>query len=254
MQKRGLRVRTAFFLATVFTTTFFGGWRYSMSLLAILLAHEFGHYLVALRYGLKPTLPLFLPAPPPFGTFGAFIQLTARIPNRKVLFDLAAAGPLAGLVVAIPLTALSIAYADPTPISTDQVILGTPLLFKFLEWLIHGTLTGQQIILNPVAFAGWVGLFITGLNLLPVGQLDGGHIAHAVFGRLSRAVSLAAVFALALFAGMQYFFFIMLLLLFGMHPVPIENADISLGSGRKKIAGILFILFVLCFIPKIVVR
>lgn len=254
MQMRGKILRLALFVATVATTTLSGGWKYSASLMAILLAHEFGHYVAAAHYGLSPTLPLFFPSVPPFGTFGAFIQLTVRVPNRKALFDVAAAGPLAGLAVAIPLTALGIACTGPMPVNTGELALGTPLLFRFFEWLMRGIPASPQLGMQSVVFAGWVGILITGLNLLPIGQLDGGHVSRAVFGRASHAISLAAIFVLVLFTGMQYFLLLMFLLMFGMRPIPIEDPDTPLGNGRKLLSAALFALFVLCFIPKIFVR
>lgn len=185
------------------------GLPYSVGLLAILGIHELGHYFTAKRYGIRVTPPYFIPVPMALGTFGAFIQMRSPIENRRALFDVAVAGPLAGLVVAIP--ALLIGLRTSTVITGDggaaQMMMGTSagssILFALLAKLSVGSSLeyGHVLRLSPLAFAGWLGLIVTALNLLPIGQLDGGHMAYAMFGRrVGTVVSTVAMWSLVLLA------------------------------------------------------
>ena len=179
------------FVLTIGSTWLAHGVWYAVAIVSILLAHEMGHYLMCRKYKIPATLPYFLPFPfpalNPFGTMGAVIKMEGRIPTRKALFDVGAAGPIAGLVLTIP--ALIIGLKLSTVIKVDQtpefsIYLGESFLFSQLSKLIIGNLEqGYDVVLHPVAFAGWAGLFVTALNLLPIGQLDGGHILYALFGR-----------------------------------------------------------------------
>jgi membrane-associated protease RseP (regulator of RpoE activity) len=165
------------------------------ALLSILLAHELGHFLACRRYGLDATLPLFIPGPPfplAIGTFGAFIRIRSRIRERAKLFDVGAAGPLAGFVLAVAWTivGLRLSHIIELPSKGSPLEFGESALFWALRRLIVGEPpTGQDVVLHPIAMAGWLGLFVTSLNLLAAGQLDGGHIAHAMFGRAHRVIS-----------------------------------------------------------------
>jgi membrane-associated protease RseP (regulator of RpoE activity) len=177
---------------------------FSFTLLLILGAHEMGHYLVSRRHHLDVTLPYFIPAPPiPFiiGTFGAFIRIRSPIRDKRALLDVGCAGPLTGVLVCIPviLVGLKLSVVTITGRSEETVILGEPLLFKLLTWLALGPLTPQEnVVLHPVAFAGWIGLLVTALNLIPVGQLDGGHVAYALFPEYHRYISLGMLGLLVL--------------------------------------------------------
>src|SRR5262245_58765443 len=184
---------------TVLTTTFavglvmlggiIKGAVYSFTVLSILGAHEMGHYIACRWYGVRATLPYFIPVPiPPVGTFGAFIKIKSSIPSRRALFDIGIAGPLAGFVFALPAAFIAHYFATPAaPVDMSQggFIIHSPLLFKFFERLLH---LPPVLELNPVMWAAWIGVLMTSLNLLPVGQLDGGHVTYAVFGRRGHRV------------------------------------------------------------------
>jgi membrane-associated protease RseP (regulator of RpoE activity) len=185
------------------------GLPYSIGLLSILGIHELGHYFTARRYGMRVTPPYFIPAPFALGTFGAFIQLRSPAENRRALFDVAVAGPLAGLVIAIPALLIGLqhsavipeaAFAYPSSLATS---VESSALFAVISKLALGDALeyGNLVRLSPLAFAGWLGLLVTALNLLPIGQLDGGHIARAMFGyRAGRIVSTVAMWTLLLVA------------------------------------------------------
>lgn len=244
------------FVLTVASTWFVGGVFYSVAVMAILLSHEMGHYLMSRRYGIPATLPYFLPFPlSPFGTFGAIIKMKGVIINKKALFDIGVAGPLSGFIVSLPCVFFGIMMSTVTPVteSMSYLRLGDPLLFKLFQWLMIKEIpAGHDVMLHPVGYAGWVGLFVTALNLLPVGQLDGGHVIYAVFGAGSRwafAVSILALVALALLYNPGWLFLVLLLLIFGMrHPEPLD-AETPLDTGRKVLAIIMLVVFILSFTP-----
>ena len=169
------------------------GLPYSLTLLLILGAHEMGHYVASRRWGMDASLPYFLPAPSLLGTFGAVIRIRGRISNRNALMDVAVAGPLAGLAAAVPALLVGLMMSRLAPGgSSFGIELGTPLLFDGLAWLVHGPIRrGQTIFLHPVAFAGWCGLLVTSLNLIPAGQLDGGHVIYTLLGRWHAKISVA---------------------------------------------------------------
>ena len=181
---------------------------FSGALLFILGSHEMGHYYYGRKYGVDITPPYFIPAPPfisPIGTFGAFIKIKSPISTRKALFDIGIAGPLAGIVASIPVLLIGIKYStivDITGKSGEQgLVLGNPLIFSFFSYIFFGKLPeGKDLYLHPVAFAGWVGLFVTALNLIPSGQLDGGHIVYSLFSRkLHRVTSIVMIAVLLVF-------------------------------------------------------
>jgi membrane-associated protease RseP (regulator of RpoE activity) len=161
------------------------GAQFCSALLGILLAHEFGHFIAARLHKVDASLPFFIPIPylSPFGTMGAIIQMKSRIPTRRALLDIGASGPLAGLAVAIPLYAWGVAHSKIIPLESGALELGTSLLSKLLDHLCAPPVpAGQDILLHPVASAAWAGMFVTMINLLPVSQMDGGHVAYALFG------------------------------------------------------------------------
>jgi membrane-associated protease RseP (regulator of RpoE activity) len=162
------------------------GAQFTGALLAILVTHEFGHYIAARIHRVPASPPYFIPMPmlSPFGTMGAIIRMSGRIRTRKALLDIGASGPLAGLVVAIPMYLWGAAHSRFVAIGGEGISLGESLLLKFLDFVAAGKAPpGMELELSPIAFAGWAGLFVTMINLLPVGQLDGGHVAYALFGR-----------------------------------------------------------------------
>lgn len=163
------------------------GAQFTGALLSILLAHELGHYVAARIHGVPASLPYFIPMPylSPFGTMGAVIRMSGRIPTQKALLDIGASGPLAGLTVAIPMYLWGAAHSTFVPVlgKSDAIFLGESILTKLFDRIAVGpTPEGMDLLLSPVAFAAWAGLFVTMINLLPVGQLDGGHVAYALFG------------------------------------------------------------------------
>jgi membrane-associated protease RseP (regulator of RpoE activity) len=243
------------FVLTILSTYFVGGALYSIAIMSILLAHEMGHYCMSRRYGIPSTLPFFIPFPfSPFGTFGAIIKMRGVVINKKALFDVGAAGPLSGFIVAVPcvLIGMKMSTVGAATPNAEYLRLGDPLLFKILEWLIIKPLPGQEVFLHPIGYAGWVGLFVTALNLLPVGQLDGGHIIYSVFGEKSRwayGLSIAALVALTVLYNPGWLALIVLLLIFGMrHPRPFDE-ETPLDRKRKIIAGVVLLVFILSFTP-----
>ena len=232
---------------------------YSFTIIMILAAHEMGHYIAARWYGVDATLPYFIPMPlPPVGTFGAFIKIKSPIPNKRALFDIGIAGPLAGFVFAVPAAFIAHYFAAPAPTvtATDGLIyFQSPLLFKFFEYILK---LPPEVELNPVMWAAWVGVFMTSLNLLPVGQLDGGHVTYAVFGsRGHKALALICYLAVILLAAYSiksgmwnwvvYAAILTLMIRIG-HP-PVLDESVELGTTRKLIAIIGLLVFILCFMP-----
>lgn len=172
----------------------FAGVPFAATLMSILLAHEMGHYLTARRHGVKQTLPFFIPAPTRLGTLGALLFLRSKPPNRGVLLDIAVMGPYAGLVLAVPAVAWGLAHSAGAPHPPSDLVLGDSLLFAGLRQLFQPG--APYIVMHPIAEAGWYGLFITSLNLIPAAQLDGGHVTYALFGRAHGMVSLGVSAAL----------------------------------------------------------
>jgi membrane-associated protease RseP (regulator of RpoE activity) len=232
------------------------GLPFACTLLAILLCHEMGHYFVARTHGVKASLPYFIPGPPFFiGTFGAFIRMRVPPANRRVLFDVGAAGPWAGIALAIPAVIIGLQLSEVRPLSPAEggIILGDSVLFSLLTRLTLGVSANEvSIILHPVALAGWLGLFVTFLNLLPVGQLDGGHIAYSLFGRYHRWVSRAFLLVILVlgFQGWQgWFIWAVLLSMLGVDHPPTLDLLASLDLRRKLCGWLTVGLFVLTFIP-----
>lgn len=255
----GLTVITTILVGILWLGSLNAGIIYSFSVLAILASHEMGHYIACRWYGVEATLPYFIPMPiPPVGTFGAFIRIKSPIPSRRALFDIGIAGPLAGFVFAVPATFIAHIFAQPALPSgsaDDVIYLQDPLLFKFFQQILH---LPSNLELNPVMWAAWIGLFMTALNLMPVGQLDGGHITYAVFGRRGhRAVavlSYLSIIGLAIYSirgglwnWVVYAVILTLMLRVG-HP-PVMDEEEPLGLPRKIVAVIGLIVFILCFMP-----
>ena len=270
------KVHILLFMLTVFSTllagalmqgadvisnpiSIFKGIPFSLTLLLILGTHEFGHYYYAQKHNVEASLPYFIPAPPfifLIGTFGAFIQIKSAIKNREALLQIGAAGPIAGFVVAVPslIFGLNISEVYEKNDMQNALLLGDSILMKFLIWLTHpNLLETQDLMLHPVAFAGWIGLLVTMLNLLPIGQLDGGHIAYAMFGKKQQWIARTSLIALIPLSFISLNWLVWgLLILFLMrsaqHP-PIEDFDIPLSKQNSRIGYICFIIFILCFIP-----
>ena len=232
---------------------------FSFTLLLILGTHEMGHYLVSRRHNLNVTLPYFIPAPPfPFivGTFGAFIRIRSPIQDKRALLDVGCAGPLTGVAVSIPVILLGLNLSTVKVVpggGAEGLILGEPLLFQMLGWLVFGHLSPEQnVILHPVAFAGWIGLLVTALNLIPVGQLDGGHVSYALFPSQHRRISLACLLLLVasgLFFWQGWLVWAVLLYLLGMRHPPPAYDWVPLDRRRKILGVITILVFVLTFTP-----
>ncbi len=235
---------------------------YAACIMLMLLAHEMGHYLQARRYGVPATLPFFIPMPiTPFGTMGAVIVQGTGVADRRALFDIAISGPLAGLVIALPLTYLGIRDAEVHDLAEGLVngqrivIYDNPLLFDWLFVLAkgHPLAEGQDMTLSPMLFAGWVGIFITGLNLIPVGQLDGGHILYTLIGPKARFVGKALLIAAVLFMVMKqnlsFLLMVFLLFLMGTNHPPTANDYVPLGVGRRVLGWVTLCFVLIGFTP-----
>ncbi len=235
------------------------GLPFSITLLTILMAHEMGHYLAARYYGVDATLPFFLPAPTLIGTFGAFIRIRSAILSKRILFDIGIGGPLAGFaVLVIPLIAgVSMSKVVLGIGSHGELAFGTPLMVRLFEWIIFPGVPTSDIYLHPVARAAWVGLLATALNLLPIGQLDGGHVLYAFLGEKTRFTSRIAVTALGLLGlfqlftsaykmGYMWLFWSAFLIFFGMrHPAIVDPSPV--GRTRTWLGVLALIIFLLSF-------
>jgi membrane-associated protease RseP (regulator of RpoE activity) len=256
-------------VATVLTTTWAGAahlgidlidepgrWRagapYALALLTILGVHEFGHYLVARRRGVSVSLPFFIPAPVYLGTFGAFIRMRGPIRDRATYFDVAIAGPLAGLVIALIALAVGLGVEAATP--HGGVIPASSALLAGIFQLVGGEVLTDPISLGPLAFAGYIGLVVTALNLVPVGQLDGGHIAYALLGQRRAALLASAVIALLIIAGLlvsSHFLmwaFIVWFVAGSAHPKAQDEAA-PIGPGRVVLGMIALAVLLAIVLP-----
>lgn len=251
------------FLLTVGSTYLAGGWQYSLAVMSILVFHEFGHYLQCRRYGVPSTLPYFIPMPlTPIGTMGAVIVQQSGVANRRQMFDIAISGPLAGLVVAIPalLWGLNFSSVERIPFNQPYFRFGEPLLIQWIiQWKFGAIPAGYDTSLHPVAFAGWVGIFITALNLIPIGQLDGGHILYCLLGRPARKVSLwlwRGAIGLILFSSWRgtgdltgWLVMLALLGFMGVEHPPTSDDEMPLGLGRTILGWVTLPFIVIGFTP-----
>jgi len=257
------------------------GWPFALSLLGILLAHEMGHYIAARKHGASVTLPYFIPFPSGFlGTMGAVIQMRGAIRNKRVLLDVALSGPLAGLAVAIPVVVIGLHLSEvgPVPVSGFQ-IEGNSIMYLAAKYLVFGELLpkpldygqvpavihwivffftgnpapggGTDVFIHPVALAGWAGMLVTGLNLIPVGQLDGGHILYVLFGKSAkvwRPLVIALLVAMG-FVWSGWWIWAVLLYAFGQsHPEVLDEIT-ELDDYRRSLAFVALILFFLLIVP-----
>ncbi len=230
---------------------------YAMVLIGILLAHEMGHYLTCRFYRIDATLPYFIPFPPPspIGTMGAFIKIRSPITRKQQLFDVGVAGPLAGFVLALPamVYGLSLSKAVPPIPEEGSIIFGEPLLFKLLsDAIFKGAPENFDLILHPVAFAGWIGALVTALNLFPIGQLDGGHVVYALFGKGSRKFArpvLAAFVVMGVFFWVGWFVWAILIGFIGLKHPRIWDEDVPISAGRRWVAFLVVLIFIFSFIP-----
>jgi len=231
------------------------GLPFALTLMLILLGHELSHYFASRKHNVEATLPYFIPAPTIVGTFGAFIKMKSPITTRKALLDIGVSGPIAGFIISIMVSIIGLSISEVVPIKMTEggIRLGDSLLFAFLsEIILDYQPAYQDVLLHPVAFAGWIGLFITSLNLIPVGQLDGGHIAYALFGErytLLSKVLIPVMLLLGLLLWEGWALWGVLLLIFGLKHPPILYPEVSLDRKRRFIGLLAFAIFVLTFIP-----
>jgi len=231
---------------------------YAAALLGFLAAHEMGHYFMCRRYRLDASLPYFLPNPLIFGTFGAVIRIRSPIRSKRALFDIGVAGPLAGFAVALPILIVGLATALVVPAESlpgdgSFLVLGEPLILKLLNECLYAGSGNIEIIMSPLAMVGWFACLVTAINLVPVSQLDGGHILYAVFGRWHQFVSTAAVVAMIVVALVtQYYgwlFWALLVALLGLRHPPLADESEKLDRPRLILAAVVALIFVGCFIP-----
>jgi membrane-associated protease RseP (regulator of RpoE activity) len=279
----------ALFLVTLVTTTLVGKYRYlafledfgrvqvdlpdssallhglwySATILAILGAHEMGHYLACRWYRLDATLPYFLPlylgpGGLQIGTLGAVIRIREQFQNRKALFDVGVAGPIAGFVVLVPALVLGMSMSEITvsPPAETLLLIGKPPLFRAVRWLVFGPIPDGSIVnLHPMVWAAWFGMLATALNLLPFGQLDGGHLTYATLGKISTKISLLTVAAAVTMTWLSLSWLLMtvvmllMLMIVGPRHPPVMDEYEPLGSGRRAVAVFALAMLVLCFTP-----
>ncbi len=266
------RVNFLLFLLTLLTTTAAGAWQagvnpfegisyflkgtpFSLTLMSILLAHEMGHYFTSKRHKVLVTLPYFIPAPSLIGTFGAVIKIKSPMQNKKALLDVGVAGPLIGIIITVPVLIIGLSLSEIKVMEEPQgMLLGESLLFSLLAKVTIGDLPEHHhIILHPMAFAGWIGLLVTSLNLIPAGQLDGGHIAYALLGdQWYRRICIFTLLVLIIFGflGWQgWFIWAALLYVFGFkHPMPLDFWT-PLDKTRKLVGILAMSLLFLTFTP-----
>ena len=252
-----LTVITTFVTGYSFSGSVASAFAFSGALLFILGSHEMGHYFYGRKYGVDITPPYFIPAPPfisPIGTFGAFIKMKSPIVNRRILLDVGAAGPLAGLCATVPILLIGLSLSEIRHDAVEEGFsLGSSILFSILSWMVHGPLPDSaNLILHPVAFSGWIGLLVTSLNLLPVGQLDGGHVAYAVIGPRQGNVAKAVLFILVILGAVGWSGWLVwaaLMVIMGTRHPRVVYDWIPLDPKRKVVGWITILVFVITFTP-----
>jgi len=235
---------------------------YAAVLMIILVGHELGHYLTCRRYGVRASLPFFLPGVPFLGTFGAFIRIKSPMYFKRQVFDIGANGPLAGFALTLPALAAGMALSKVVPLVQQEtaIFFGEPLLFKLMSRLFFGPIPeGSMLVLHPVGWAGWVGLLVTAFNLLPIGQFDGGHISYAFLGSRARRLSrimMGLLVVMGLFFHVTWLVLAAVILVFEIrtkmsltHPSVLDEAA-PLGRKRTVLGVLVLLIFVLAFIPE----
>jgi membrane-associated protease RseP (regulator of RpoE activity) len=246
-------------LLTVGSVYLMGGVRLVLGLLSILIAHEMGHYVACRLYRVDATLPFFIPAPilSLVGTLGAFIRIRSPIPNRKALFDIGIAGPLAGFAVCLPVLLLGLLEARVQPLEgVEGIFLGEPLLFQWGVSLVWGALPDDvTLTLGPLGLAAWFGLFVTALNLIPIGQLDGGHVTYALFRERAARISHVGswVCVAMVYFGPNWLIWALLVRLLGRRHPRTLNDYAPLDRTRRRLALLALAIFVVCFTPSPIV-
>jgi hypothetical protein len=232
---------------------------YAVVLLGILLGHEMGHYLACRYYKIDATLPYFIPAPTFIGTMGAFIRIRTPITKKHQLFDIGIAGPLTSFVLSLPAIVLGLYLSKAVPSLPEEtsILFGDPLILEFVESIFFkGIPEGFDIVPHPIAFAGWVGILVTALNLFPVGQLDGGHVVYAIFGKKSRKLApyfLGIFILLGIFFWIGWFVWALLIYFLGLKHPHISDEEKTLSAGRRLLGVLCLLIFALSFTPEPIV-
>lgn len=257
VKKSNHHINIILLVVTVITTIFAGylfggsildGIAFSIAIMAILGTHEIAHYFAARKYGVEATLPYFIPAPTIIGTFGAVINVKSPIPTRNALFDLGVSGPLAGLLVTIPVLFIGIYFSSVVPVKPGTFMLDPPLLMSIIGYFAAPAVpNGYMLQIHPVAFAGWVGVVVTMLNLMPVAFLDGGHIARSLFSeRMHQIVSfIAIVITMALAWIPMAILMAVIMIAAKRHPGALDNVS-DLSRGRQILSLLLVVVLILC--------
>ncbi len=270
---KNLWINIALFIATILSTLFVGagqnysveelltdplkilsGLPFSISLMTILICHETAHYIAAKKHNISATLPYFIPAPTIIGTFGAFIKIKSPITTRQALVDIGAAGPIAGFIVSVIAVVIGLQFSEIKSIQNvaGNLMFGDSIIFKIISYITFGNIPqSHDIFIHPIAFAGWIGFLITSLNLIPIGQLDGGHIAYAIFGNKHHILSKLLLAGL-LFLGLIWQDWIVwgvILLVLGFQHPPILYWETELDKKHKIISWTAIIIFILTFTP-----
>ncbi len=256
-----IHINIILFIATVATTIFAGynvaggniwdGIAFAVALLGILGVHETAHYYAARKHNVKSTLPYFVPAPTFIGTFGAVINVKSPIPDKNSLFDLGFSGPLAGIIIAVPVLIIGIYLSKITPVISGSMIFYPPPIMSIVMYFLAPNIpSGYELQLHPIAFAGWVGIIVTLLNLMPVAFLDGGHIVRSLFNeKIHRIISIIGVFVTLLLGWIPMAILMMLILVLNRrHPGALDNVS-KLTVSRKILAVVMLIIFILCLTP-----
>lgn len=229
---------------------------YAVVLLSILLGHELGHFLACQYYRIDATLPYFIPAPTLIGTMGAFIRIRSPITKKQQLFDIGVAGPLTSFILSLPAIVLGLYLSKAVPSLPEDgtIMFGDPLILKFVgNFVFKGIPEGFDIVPHPIAFAGWVGILVTALNLFPVGQLDGGHVMYALLGKKSLKIApyiLGIFILLGIFFWIGWFVWALLIYFLGLKHPRIVDENIPISPGRKLLGVLVLIIFVVSFTPE----
>jgi membrane-associated protease RseP (regulator of RpoE activity) len=260
------------FIATCFTTLFAGallngvipweqpekiylGLPFSFTLLFILMTHELSHYFTSRRHNVSASLPYFIPAPSIIGTFGAIIKMKPPIPDRRSLIDIGASGPIGGFIIAVIATIIGLKWSEIKPAGEIQegIVFGSSILFSLISEIVLNVDPEKfDVILHPVAFAGWIGLLVTSLNLLPIGQLDGGHIIYALFGEkhgLIAKITIPILIVMGIVFWRGWIIWAVLMIIIGYRHPPVVYPDIQLDKKRIYMGWASLVIFILTFTP-----
>jgi membrane-associated protease RseP (regulator of RpoE activity) len=260
------------FIATCFTTLFAGallngvipweqpekiylGLPFSFTLLFILMTHELSHYFTSRRHNVTASLPYFIPAPSIIGTFGAIIKMKPPIPDRRSLIDIGASGPIGGFIIAVIATIIGLSWSEIKPSGEIQggIAFGSSILFSLISKIVLNVDPEKfDVILHPVAFAGWIGLLVTSLNLLPIGQLDGGHIVYALFGEkhgLISKITIPVLLVMGIVFWRGWIIWAVLMMIIGYRHPPVVYPDIQLDKKRIYMGWASLVIFILTFTP-----